>query len=68
MALINRLSGEGTTFFRHLAVLSLIGVVAIVTLRLAGEGWEALDTTLLLCLFAVVLSNLSVFGFFGKAR
>jgi hypothetical protein len=68
MALKFRQSGEGTTFFRQLAVLSLIGVLAIVAFRFARGGWEAFDTTLLLCLFAVVLSNLSVFGFFGKAR
>jgi hypothetical protein len=68
MASQYRPSGDGTIFFRQLAVLSLIGVLAIVTLRFAREGWEALDTTLLLCLFAVVLSNLSVFGFFGKVR
>jgi len=68
MALLYRQFSGGTDFFRQLAVLSLIGVLAIVAIRFAREGWEALDTMLLLGLFTVVLSNLSVFGFFGKVR
>ena len=62
-----RMSGGGKIFTRQLTVLSLVGVLAFVAIAYARGGWDALSPVLFLCLFAVVLGNLVVFGFFGKA-
>jgi len=62
-----RMSGGGKIFARQLTLLSLIGVLAFVAVAYARGGWDALSSVHFLGLFAVVLCNLAVFGFVGKA-